>query len=381
MWYGKRARYSWLIQGKKWGTNVARGYQSYRGRRSGSTKLLIALLVVILLAACLFMFIQSYASYTDDGQLHFKLPFLQDQEEEEPAPPDSKDPSGDRDLNLVIDGPDGQQTPVEPADDPEPPEAGEWWLLELSALPADGVELEQNLASTGANGFVYPVRDNTGRVFFASPTAADKAAVGDEAATELLRSLCADTLAVAKFNCFHDSYYAFTHMQDAAICQKTGYVWYDNHSYHWLDPSKEQARSYVIGLAVECAELGFDELLLEELAYPTRGKLEKIDYSGNTIGKTEALTLFLTELRTALEPYGTKISLLLTEELIQAGVNEESGEDLSALLPLVDAVYAQVSSVSEAQSLLAAAAGDGPVPALVPLVTEAHEGSWCMPLA
>ena len=137
----------------------------------------------------------------------------------------------------------------------------------------------------------------------------------------------------------------------------------------------------MIGLAVECAELGFDELLLEELAYPTRGKLEKIDYSGNTIGKTEALTLFLTELRTALEPYGTKISLLLTEELIQAGVNEESGEDLSALLPLVDAVYAQVSSVSEAQSLLAAAAGDGPVPALVPLVTEAHEGSWCMPLA
>ena len=71
---------------------MARGYQSYRGRRSGSTKLLIALLVVILLAACLFMFIQSYASYTDDGQLHFKLPFFQDQEEEEPAPPDSKDP-------------------------------------------------------------------------------------------------------------------------------------------------------------------------------------------------------------------------------------------------------------------------------------------------
>ena len=362
---------------------MARGYQSYRGRRSGSTKLLIALLVAILLAACLFMVIQSYASYTDDGQLHFKLPFFQSQEEEEPSDPDAGDQPDGQDVSLVVDGPDGQQIPVEPADDPEPPAAGERWLVELSALPADGGVLAQAMASTGANGFVYPIRDNTGRVFYASPTAADKAAVGDEAATELIRSLCAgtDTLAVAKFNCFHDSYYAFTHMKDAAICQKTGYVWYDNHSYHWLDPSKEQARSYVIGLAVECAELGFDELLLEELAYPTRGKLEKIDYSGNTMEKTEALALFLTELRTALEPYGTKISLLLTEELIQAGSSEESGEDLAVLLPLVDAVYAQVSSVSEAQSLLAAAAGEGPVPVLVPLVSEAHEGNWCMPLA
>ena len=133
-------------------------------------------------------------------------------------------------------------------------------------------------------------------------------------------------MAAARFNCFHDSYYAFVHMPEAAICQKNGYVWYDQQSYHWLDPSKEQARQYVITLAKECAELGFEELILEECAYPTSGNLHKIDYTKNTMSKSEALALFLTELRAALEPYGTKLSILLTEELILAGSDEESGQ-------------------------------------------------------
>ena len=36
-------------------------------------------------------------------------------------------------------------------------------------------------------------------------------------------------------------------------------------SYFWLDPDKEAAREYVIALALECAQMGFDELLLEEM--------------------------------------------------------------------------------------------------------------------
>ena len=124
--------------------------------------------------------------------------------------------------------------------------------------------------------------------------------------------------------------------------------------------------------------MGFGELLLEELAYPSRGKLEKIDYSGNTMGKTEALVLFLTELRAALEPYGTQISLLVSEELLQAGSNPESGEDLAALLPVVDAVYAEVSDIAAAEALVAQYAGEGEPPVFIPLVKEAREGSWCL---
>ena len=54
---------------------MAKGYQSYRGRRSAGTRALIALLVLILVAACGFMFAQRYIAYTDDGGMYLDTPF------------------------------------------------------------------------------------------------------------------------------------------------------------------------------------------------------------------------------------------------------------------------------------------------------------------
>jgi len=362
---------------------VAKGYQSYRGRRLTGEKLLIVLLVLILLVACLFLAAQRFIVYNDDGSIRLELPFWQvdltmfapkDTGEDLNAPEEGEEDAPPVELIVSEPEPEPEPEPVEP----EPPAFGERRLLELGELPADGPALAAVLEPAGANGFLYRVRDETGRIFFASPTGQTKAVSADEAQTEQLRALCAaEGVSVARFNCFHDSYYAFVNMPEAAICQSNGYVWYDRQSYHWLDPSKEQARAYVTGLARECAELGFEELLLEECSYPVRGNLQKIDYSGNAIGKTEALALFLTELRAALEPYGTKISLLLTEELITAGSDETSGQDLAALVPLVDAVYAKVSDPAAAAERIKAAAGEGGDTAFIPLVDAPAEGDWC----
>ena len=50
--------------------SVARGYQNYRGRHSAGTRAAIALLVLILIAACAFIFAQQYISYADDGRIY-----------------------------------------------------------------------------------------------------------------------------------------------------------------------------------------------------------------------------------------------------------------------------------------------------------------------
>jgi hypothetical protein len=259
---------------------------------------------------------------------------------------------------------------------------GDHRLAELSVLPAGSPALTELLAEKGANGFVYPVRNNKGEIFWASPTGQKKAVKVDEAATEQLRGLCGteDVWAVARFNVLHDSYYAFANMKDAAICQANGYVWYDNHSWHWLEPEKEVARQYVTGLAAECAQLGFDELLLEELCYPTQGNTYKISYKDNAMEKKDALALVLSDLRTALEPYGTKLSLLLTEEQILEGTSEESGVDLAALLPLVDGVYVQASDPEAVRAALAAPPGAEKWPELVLISPEPGDAeNWCIP--
>ena len=342
-------------------------------------RLLIILLVLILAAACGFMFLQRYITYRDDGGMSIVLPFWQlDLPAPVQVPPPPEDTEGE-DLpviDLVIEPPEEPDEPEEPVD-----LFGEHRLVELSALPADGDALAQLLAEQGANGFLYTVRDNSGKVFFAADVIQPQAA-SDEAATEALRTLCGaeDTLAVARFNCLHDSYYAFAHMAEAAICQANGYVWYDNINWHWLDADKEDARNYVVSVAVECAKLGFDELLLEELCYPTRGNLHKISYAGNTLSKEEALELLLTEMKAALEPYGTRLSLLVTEELLTEGREEVSGMDLTALLPLVDGVYAENVDAVTGQALVdALTEGAETAPVFVPIAPEAGEGNWCLP--
>lgn len=351
------------------------------------TRVVIVLLVLILIAACAFIFAQQYISYADDGRIYLDMPYFGriylPAPAERPVEPEEDAEPEQPPVHLVVDEPEEEEP--EPEEPPPPVDTfGVHRVMELSAMPADGAELTSLLRETGASGFVLPVRDNTGRVFWNSPTAQKKSVSADEAATELLRGLCEgeDVLAVAKFNVLHDSYFAAVNMKDAAICQSNGYVWYDNHSYHWLDAEKELTRQYVTGLAVECAELGFDELLLEELCYPTRGNTYKINYKNNTMEKNEALALLLSEMKTALEPYGTKLSLLLTEEQILEGSNADSGVDMALLLPLVDGVYVQAADQEAVQAALAAASGEENAPEVVYLTAEpAEEKNWCIPVS
>lgn len=73
---------------------MLRGYQNYRGRRSAAIKLLIAALVVILVAACSFLFIQRYVTYTDDGNFRIDLPeFLQWMAPKEKEPGEKEPPA------------------------------------------------------------------------------------------------------------------------------------------------------------------------------------------------------------------------------------------------------------------------------------------------
>ncbi|MDE7243792.1 MAG: putative glycoside hydrolase [Oscillospiraceae bacterium] len=369
---------------------MPRGYESYRGRRSAIIRLLIVVLVVVLISACTFLFIQRFVTYTDDGKMRIDLPFMQGEPPKEPpAAPENEGQTGGgsseagTEVNLVIDSSGQDETdPANPGADPDPapPQDLTRHLIQIDALPADPSALSETLAASGANGFVWRARENTGVNRFASDASLKDALPADAVSAETLTALCGaeGVTSVALFNCFHDSYYAYVHMAEAAICQSNGYVWYDNHNYHWLDASKEQARTYVQGLAVECAKLGFDELLLEDMAYPAAGNLYKISYTNNTMGKTDALALFLTELRAALEPYGVRLSLLVPGALLNAGSNADSGQDLAALAPLVDTIYADVSDAAAAQAVVDEAVGTSGQVDFVPLTSAPVDGEWCI---
>ena len=62
-----------------------RGYHQYRGKGRGSQTLLVVLLLLILLGACTFLFLQKYLVYDSDGGVHLELPFGRSEQDGEPG--------------------------------------------------------------------------------------------------------------------------------------------------------------------------------------------------------------------------------------------------------------------------------------------------------
>ena len=325
--------------------NGTRGYSSYRGRRHGR-KMLAVLLALILAAACGFLFAQRYIVYEADGSFRFDLPWSKPQVEKQTQGKDSADGETDEkdDLEITVEKPTIKDTrAVALGDDVL---SGDW----QSAL--DTLDEETNAVAVC-------LKDDSGKIYYDSKVrgAIDCGAVSGGSGT---RSAIAgitgsDYYTIGRISTLHDSLYAYKHMTDAAVCQLTGFVWYDQNSTHWLAPEKQAARTYVLEIATECAKMGFDELLLEDMHYPREGRLSRIKTDERTMTQQEALALLADDIHTALEQagYEGKLSVRVDADIVLAGSEDKSGIVMREYVKDFDRVYVactseQLESVTEA---------------------------------
>ena len=341
-----------------------RGYSGYRGRRRGRGVLAVVL-VLILIAACGFLFAQRYMVYDADGSVRFEFPWTKKTPQED-APDDSTGSGTEKDeLEITVEKPVIQDTrAAELSDDA----LSGGWEDELAAL--DG----------SVNAVAVRLKDDSGRLLYDSSVrgAIDCGAVeGGSAARSAIEGLAASKYyTIGRISTLHDSVYAYAHMTDAAVCQQSGLVWYDTNSTHWLAPEKQAAREYVTEIVTECAQMGFDELLLEDFHYPRDGRMSRIKTDERTMTQQEALSLLSGELRTILKAanYEGKLSVRVDADIVLAGSEERSGIVMSEYVRDFDRVYVpvtadQLEAVTEAMK-------DYDVE-FVPILTEAAEsGSY-----
>ena len=344
-----------------------KGYRSYHGKGGAGRIVLIVLLCLILLAAVGFLVLQRYAVYGSDGSIRFDLPWKQTEEPSDPSAPDG--------ASRTPDAPDDSPDVI--IDEPEPPAKPE--LTELH-----GAELSESVlrGSAGANAVALRMKNARGELLYASALqeAIDVNAVkGGSGANAVIEALTgSEVYTIARINATHDSLYSFAHMDDAGVLQLNyaGYIWYDPDSTFYLAPEKPAARQYIVSVARECAELGFDELLFDEFGYPTRGRLNNIDESARTLSKSAALAQLAEELRSETEAYGVRLSVQLDAATVLAGGNETAGQDLAALAAAFDRIYVETT----AEQLPALTAALEPYDAeLVPILSEAPaSGSYLL---
>jgi len=259
-------------------------YGGYRGRRTGRDILkyfILALLVVIaVLAGVLF--------------LNRERPAQQ----EDPVQPEQSQP----------------QTPEQPQPEPEPepipePEPEPTFMAAVEAditRVADG-SWKSWLEEQGANALVLNMKTDEGILNWESGKT-----VSDSAVNRALKQLNDGEIhTVARMACFRDEALANTY--EYCIHSNSGYRWKDFGGVHWVSPAHTDVQDKLVAQAVELAELGFDEILLDHFGYPQAGSGEMGWIKKGPVYDPQHLDLvvgaFLTRVRQALEPYEITISL------------------------------------------------------------------------
>ena len=273
-------------------------YGGYRGRRTGSDMLkylIVGLAVLIaVLAAVLWL---------NRDKLEKPAPEAPEQEQSQTQQPE------------------GEQTPAEPEPAPEPepePEPEEpAHMAAVSVAPEQIMDgsWRTYLETEGANALVVNMKPDEGVLNWVSarPEAAQvKANSALEGVNDRLRALnSGEVYTVARMSCFRDE--ALANIYECCIHSNSGYRWKDFGGVHWVSPASEQVQDYLVTLAVELAEMGFDEILLDNCGYPKAGSGEMGWIKRGEVYDLNALDIpigaFLEKVRAAVEPYGVILSV------------------------------------------------------------------------
>ena len=119
-----------------------------------------------------------------------------------------------------------------------------------------------------------------------------------------------DIYAIARLVVFKDNPLAHG-KTDLAVKQADDSVWLDLEELGWANPFHQEVWDYNIGIAKEVAQLGFDEVQLDYVRFPSDGNLDQIAYEEKDTpeAKTTAIRTFITQMREALEPYDVFLSV------------------------------------------------------------------------
>lgn len=209
-----------------------------------------------------------------------------------------------------------------------------------------------SFTAAGGNGVVFDAKDIDGGVSFASrqPLAAwgngrTAPVIGD--LRQLVGRLRARELwVVARVALFLDGELG-RNRSDLVLAGPGGEPWQERGCY-WLDPAAGEVRAYHIGLAVELAQAGVNEVQIDYVRYPTNGWRGDGDGDGDPVAiaarRRAVITSFVAALHDTLQSLGCLLSADLfgimawdrTEDLALTGQHVPSlAAHLDVICPMI----------------------------------------------
>ncbi len=331
---------------------MAKYTEFYRGRRKRRNYALLPSLIllgIISVTVVLFYSLQKYAVISKDG-VEIVLPFLENEEK-----------------NVILDS-EGHEIvifdPVEVEiqfDDPDyssvKAQAGKY-LQEVRAIfvPAGDINVQkldeyaQRLKS--GNALVLEMKPRSG-VLMWSTNASEALNYGMAVTTEITNMMPQivealhekDIYLVAQISCCIDELYA---SRSTAVTLRTEYgANYMDVNGTWLDPYNASVRNYVVDLCEELFAMGFDEVVLADVAHPVleadeEGNKMNLVYTrpmSTTPTPINAVCGFASYVAEQLRDRDGVLSIYCDSRTALAKPDADSGQDAELFLKLYDRVY------------------------------------------
>ena len=171
--------------------------------------------------------------------------------------------------------------------------------------------------AVGINTIVFDVKDITGTVTYYSSTPMaqefnthEKRSIDD--IEKVIRTLKSQGIyVIARIALFQDILLYEKNPKYAIHSKSTGGLWYSGCKEKWLDPTNREVQDYNIGLAIEMAEKGVDEVQFDYVRFPTGGNTEDaiFAYSFGKMSREAAIEHFLARARAELNKRNTNLSV------------------------------------------------------------------------
>lgn len=289
-----------------------------------------SILTYLLIAACVFFVVYAIVAYS--GALGNKLEY----QSELTGNKDEDDKKENENTKEVLGENEIAKPEIEiPVTHIETPSAVK--ALYMSSWVAGSNDFRNSLIKiideTELNAVVIDIKDSTGRISFKINDPEIEKYGSVENRIRNVRSII-ETLhekkiyVIGRISVFQDPYMTKIKPEWAVKRLSDGGVWKDRKGLSFLDPTKKEVHDYVLKIALESYKLGFDEINLDYIRYPSDGNMKDINYNLKE-GKTRADNIeeffkyFSTELKKEINiPLSADLFGLTTEAVDDMGIGQ-----------------------------------------------------------
>lgn len=326
--------------------------------------LFILLLLGGVCSAIFLLFFRGYVVSTEDGP-RFELPFLANKQEAQAA--FANEPS----LSVPTEEPSSMPTP-----------------LHALSLSSDAIMEESayhQMQQAGCNAVIFDMRTQDGALHYVSSlefAIASGASAALPERNDAIRRMNQNPslYTIARVSCFPDAKLAASN-PDLCLMRPSGVPWRDQAQSAWLSPHNKTVQTYLFDICRELSALGFDEILLTNCSYPSKGFANQTFYDNDDSISAFSVTLedFYQELHSILDAKQVYLSIQW-EPSEQNNHNQElSGQTLESVVLSADRVWMH-ADWDEATEVFSSHGLSFPKSSLVLIVNALEESSfsWAM---